>query len=625
VLDVGTANQNGDDDADLAVFVDRLAAAGADRPTAEAQAQIRRSIAAGTPPPGLRRLAEALAASVSELPPPPRRPSDDPASVVAAMRDNALVVLEDFDASAVAGAIAALLADGRRVIVTGATQAVLGGVRSALPADVADRALADLPALAPAELRELRRLLATSTPERRARAGQELPPQGALPSVDEVAELCAQAIRQAGSGVGAWMIPTLLADLDHDRRSAVTSVARCVNRSLGALHPRSEREWAWRLLSDLIYSRHRATFDRILEDTAQAAVERARLAPPVSFTAAPPPGAADALRRYREFLSAGGRSRSLFRSSAKREVQPVLDLARIGPRPPETEDDVQRVIEHLDLAERRARIDAGCAELGLPVPRNEYELADVADGLVKVAAAARSVGALRHDVLFIAHDSPLSVPDVESAEQIAVAILEYADHGSSVAATRTLDAMADSLAGSIAAAAMSPEHQLAVAALRERDAATYTIGVEALGAARREVRDETLRLSLIQRLGDGAPRLAEAWTALAESDPAALGLASFLPAEALLSTLPPPDSADIVLVLGAAGLGVERLLLTAVAPRMVAVVGPGERGKAPTLLSVLQRASALVIRGRPATGGRVVPFTGAPSRTARARVGQAGA
>ena len=62
-----------------------------------------------------------------------------------------------------------------------------------------------------------------------------------------------------------------------------------------------------------------------------------------------------------------------------------------------------------------------------------------------------------------------------------------------------------------------------------------------------------------------------------------------------------------MLVLGAAGLGVERLLLTAVAPRMVAVVGPGEQSDdSPTLLSVLRRASALVIRGGGTGGGRVV-------------------
>jgi hypothetical protein len=628
VLDVATTSSDGEDDAGLPVFVDRLAAAGTDQSTAAAQAQIRRSIGNGATPPGLRRLAEALAASVTELPPPPRRPSDDTSSVVAAMRDNGLVVLEDHDATAVASAVAALLADGRRVIVTGATPAELSGVRRALPAEAADRALTHLPALSPAELRELRRLLATSTPERRARGGQQLPPEQALPPAAEVAGLCAEAEQPGVDTHGARMVPMLIAGLDEQRRAAVTSVARCAQRTLGELPSGAGQEWPRRLLAELIYSRHRATFDRMLEDTAQAmaAAERIRTALPVTFAETLPPGAIDVLCRFRDYLASGGRARSLFRSTVQREVRPLLNLVRVGPRAPETEEDVRLVIEHLELADRRGHIDAGCAELGVPAPRDDSELLAVADGLVKVAAAARSVGALRHDVLFLAPDSPLSVPDVDAAEEVAGAIIEIADHGSSVEATHILDGMADELEALAPGSATAPEHEAAVAALRRRDAGGYEVAVEAMGAARREARDEERRTALLQRLAEDSPRLAAAWTALAAADPTGLGLVSFLPAATLLAALPPADTADIVLVLGAAELGVDRLLLTAVAPRMIAVVGPGaRRDDAPTLLSVLQRASALVIRGRPAKGGRVIPINVAANRAVAAPVGQAGA
>jgi hypothetical protein len=624
VLEAGPANQSGDDD-DLAVFVDRIAAAGTDQATTDAQTQIRRAIAAGSPPPGLRRLAEALAAAVAELP-PPRSPSEDTASIVAAVRDNTLVVLEEFDVAATARAVSVLLADGRRVVVTGATSAELAAVRNALPPEAADRALTDLPALPPAELRELRRLLATSTPERRARAAQVLPPASALPDPGEVAQLCALAAGSEAAGDGEWMLPTLLADLDEERRAAVTSVAQWVDSALRAMPSRDEHEWAWRLVAELIYGRQRAEFDQMLEDTAQvsAVLDRTRSAQQVSFTAAPPPGSVEALLRYREFLAAGGRSRSYFRSSVQRDVYPVLELARIGSRQPETEDDIDRVIEYLELVERQVRVDAACVELGVPVPADENELAEIADGLARVAEAARSVGALRHDVLFIAADSPLSVPDVETAQAIAVGVLEFAVHGSGVDAARRLDALADALAALSPVIAIAPEHEQAIAALRERDAAAYTAAVDALGAAGREARDEKLRVTLLNRLEESAPGLAAAWTALAESTPAALGFASFVPVEPLLSALPPIDSADVVLVLGAAGLGVERLLLSAVAPRIVGVVGRGDaRSDTPTLLSVLQRASAPVIRGRPA-GGRVVPFSGNTPRSS-APVGQAGA
>jgi hypothetical protein len=332
----------------------------------------------------------------------------------------------------------------------------------------------------------------------------------------------------------------------------------------------------------------------------------------------------EVLTRYREFLAAGGRSRSYFRPAVQRDAQPVLDVARIGSRQPENEEDIDRVLEYLELVERQARVDAACAELGVPIPADEIELAEINDGLGRIATAARSVGALRHDVLFLAADSPLSVPDLDAAQQVATGILEFAVHGSGVDAARRLDALADALAVLSPATATAPEHEQAVVALRERDAAGYAAAVDALGAARREQRDDQMRLLLLQRLEEGAPRLATAWAALAETAPAALGFASFVPVEPLLSTLPPPDSADVVLVVGAGGLGVERLLLSAVAPRIVAVTGPGDtRADSPTLLSVLQRASALVIRGR-AAGGRVVPFNGGPAR-AVAPVGQAGA
>ena len=94
-MDVGPGSAHdrasaGEDAEDLLVFVDRLAAAAHEEPaTAAARARIGEVVRAGSTPPGLRRLAEALAASVAEVPPAPRRPADDPASVVQAMRGTA--------------------------------------------------------------------------------------------------------------------------------------------------------------------------------------------------------------------------------------------------------------------------------------------------------------------------------------------------------------------------------------------------------------------------------------------------------------------------------------------------------------------------------------------------------
>lgn len=632
MVESAAANQDGEtgEAADLAVFVDRVAAAGSDRLTAAARVQIRRAIGTGCIPPGVRRLAEALAASIDRAP-SPRQAPESTDSVVAAMHTHTLVVLEDIDGPGLADAVRQLVGDGKRVVVTGPDQGALDQLRQAVAGPLAGRVLDRLPELSCSDLRELRALLATSTPTRRARAGQDLPAAAELPDPALVAELCRQAGRVPDTGAGGGLVAHLLAELDPNRRAAVTSVARLVDRSLAALPTPAECEWAWRLLSDLVLAQHRPVFDGLLEDTAQAlaGVDGGRGGEPVTFAQPPSEHSRHLLRQYRDFLAGGGRCRSYFRSPAQREAQPVLGAVRVGGRVPTTVAEVSRVVEYLELGEWLRRVCTGCVELGLPGPRDDGELRMLHDTLLRVAAAVRAVSALRHDVLFLAADSPLSVPDVDTAATVAAAVLDFERYGCAGEARQRLAELADELAARSPIIARAPEHERACAALRDRDAAEYTAAVDALVAARREQRDEARRGTLLERLGVVAPALAASWSALADRGPTALGLAAFVPMPELLTQLPPADSADVVLVLGAVRLGVEHLLLTAVAPRLVAAVGAGERpGSTPTLLSVLNRAGALVIPGAPAApSAPVVPITVAQqARAARPAVlGQAGA
>lgn len=618
MVDVGpvAVGETAADDADLAVFVQRLAAAGTDQAGSRARDLILDAVRRGAAPAGLRRLAEGLAASVGEFPPAQRRPSDDADSVVAAMGDTPLAVLDGFGSDGVAAAVAALVADGRRVIVTAAEARDLDAVRSDLPGAVADRSLDRLPDLPARELRQLRALLATSTPARRDRRDQQIPPPAAFPDPAEVAELCRQATRPTRAG-SAGLVAGVLAGSDRDRVGAVTSVARCVDASVGALRARGREDWAWSLLADLVHSRHRATLDELLGATAQAtaATERCRSGEEVSVADPLPDHAITALSRYVEFLTSGGRSRQFFRSAAQREVQPVLEKVRVGGRVPVTAEEVALVLDHLELRSRHTAIAAGCAEIGAAPPRDDTELTDLVDGLTRVAAAARSVGALRHDVLFLHPQSPVAVPDLDTVEEIASAILEYAEFGSPVDAATALDRSAMLLATQAPAAATAPEHHSAVVALSGRDAPGYAVAVESLDAARREVADERRTTDLLARLGSAAPRLADAWEHADGHAP--YGLAAFVPVEQLLDALPSADSADVLVVLGAEALGVERLLLTAAAPRLVAVTAPGSDPQdSPTMLSVLHRAGAAVIRGKTGPAGRVVRFT-SPREVAR--------
>ncbi|GAY11102.1 superfamily I DNA and RNA helicases and helicase subunits-like [Pseudonocardia sp. N23] len=598
MLDVGPSSSF-EVDAHLATFVDRLAGDAAAGPADAARRRIHTSITAGTVPPGLRRLAEALASAAGDGPPRPRHPAEDVDTVADALRGNTLVVLDEFDVDAVVTALGALVRDGRRVAVTAADRAELTRLRDALTPAIVRSCVDALPAMSPAEQRELRRLLATATPERRARRGTQLPPAGSFPTVAEVADLCARAAGTIGGADG--LLADVLSGMDPDRRAAVTDDARRVEAGLAALGPRVPGLWTWTLLSNLVHNTHAGVFDHLVDQVGQAlaADERSRAFPPVTVQGSLGSAGVDALRRYVEFLGSGGRNRAYFRSQAQRDVQQVLRQIVVGGHPAESADDIHAALAHIELAERLLAIDASCRQAGVPAPRSAADLTELAAALSGIADAARAVGALRHDVLFIHHNSPVAVPDLDSAQHVAAMILEYDAHGSADEAAHRLDAAAHQVGLLTPATRTAPEHTRAVEALRAHDPDAYAAALDEIAAARCLSDQENRCAELLDRLRRNTPRVAEAWEAASAEHSSAYGLAWFVEADRLMSSLPGEDTVDVVLLLGAADLGVDRLLLTAVAPRLAAVVGPGVRqADGPTLLGVMQRASALVIAGR---------------------------
>jgi len=304
----------------------------------------------------------------------------------------------------------------------------------------------------------------------------------------------------------------------------------------------------------------------------------------------------------------------------------VLRQLRVGDHEPETAVELRVVLTHFELGERLVGVDTDCAALDLPTPQNPDELATLSQALTDIGAAARSVAALRHDVLFLHPGSPVSVPDVAAAEQLAAAVLDFDENGSPREAAERLDDLADSLAALAPPHATAPEHARAVAALRHHDPDAYAAAVDDLVGAHLAQRDERRMAALLAELG--SPSLARAWSPRDDGTPVRPGLVWFSSSEALLAELPPPDGADIVVVLDAGRVGVDRAMLAAAAPRMLAVAGPGARSGGTTLLGLLHRAGALVIRGRSvAAPGRVVPLTVGPRSVPmpRGEVEQAGA
>ncbi|SFN22451.1 hypothetical protein SAMN05216207_1010154 [Pseudonocardia ammonioxydans] len=597
----------------LVGFVERLAGSGRGGPAVRAATtRIVADLRDGRPPAGLRTLSGALGS-----PAPPRPGAEGPETLAGVVAAESLVVLSDTEPDELARALADLTGYGMRILLTGASPERLTAVRGALPESVAGRVVDRLPALPAPELRRLRRLLATVGADRSVRDGQELPPESAVPAPADVAGCCARAARTvAGADDGeARIVPGLLRDLDADRRAAVTQVARCVLDKLATLDRTPDAERLRDVVGRLVHSGLHAEFESLQGLAARQRDDRAGLAetgPRVEPVEALPEGGAETIRAYLDFLDGGGRSRSYFRPQEQKDAEPLLRAFRVDGEIPQDYDQVLAVAHHLHLARRDDEIARLCSVLGLPIPRTAQDLPALTEALDMVAAAARSVGAIRHDVLFLQQDSPVSVPDLAAAERVSRAIVDYDEHGDPAEAADELERLAAACESAVPAGSAAPEHAAAVAALRAHDPVAYEDALGELGRARREVADRAELGRLLGELGGTHRDLADAWVADAARGVPGFGLLRVARSDDLLRALPPADSADLVVVLGAAALQADGLLLTAAAPRMLAVVGdePRAGSSGTTLLEVLNQASARFLRGTGTATG-----TGQPGGT----------
>jgi hypothetical protein len=384
----------------------------------------------------------------------------------------------------------------------------------------------------------------------------------------------------------------VLNTLDEARLDAVATVAREARTALDDLGHRRD-SWAWPLVGDLVHGLHRPAFDalRVAGAHSLSLADASRDLPRVTLAGELPPDAVAMLAEYRDHLESGGRARRRFLGGVQREVQPVLSLVRVGGEVPADSESVRAVVLHLELMRALTRVDEACRTLDVPTPHAVGDLRALVDGLERVDVAVHAVGRLRHDVLFLHPSSPVQVPDLEAAEEVAAGILDVAEHGSAPEAAARLDALAAALVGSGPADELVVEHRAAVDALRTRDPEAYAEAVEALVPARREALDQARCDALLASLRTEDAGLARAWA------DGARGFVWAVPLDILLSRLPAADRLDAVVVLDAAELSVERLLVAAAAPRLLAVAGPGARpaDSGPTLLGALERASARVV------------------------------
>jgi hypothetical protein len=251
--------------------------AGGDGPWARAGEEIRRRAAAGDMPIGLYRLSEVLVPESAPVPAQPVR-TGQPGEVVEVVARYPCAALDAASPASIADNLAAVLRDGKRVLVTGNDPAVLDAVRAELPQPLHRLCIDAALPLSHAQLRELRSLLVTSTPRTRARLDQTLPEPELVPSPDVVAALCKAA---GGRGHpprdGIELLPELLGGLDPARLDALLNTAKRCRSTLGAIDPDGNAPWARPLLEQVLFGGVREEFDLLLRKTTDLVLAADRL------------------------------------------------------------------------------------------------------------------------------------------------------------------------------------------------------------------------------------------------------------------------------------------------------------------------------------------------------------
>ena len=492
-----------------------------------------------------------------------------------ALQGSTRLVVHTSDAADIARLLAALLDDGHRVLVTGPGDQGWAPVLDALPAPLRGLCGQGPIPLSDLEQRELRTLLLTENPERRARIEQPLPAPDVLPESDRVADLC-RAMR--GDNAPAQdvleLLPQLLAELSPERFDTMVSTAQGCSTALRNLDAGGISSWARPLLERVLFGAERAELATLLlraAEVAGAADALSGSAYRMAVVGPPDPDAAQRLRDYLSFLDSGGVARRVLPGAEQRAVIPVLhqlglDRAALG--------DVEMLcgaLGFLELVISMREVAAACRRLGVPEPKlTAASVARRRRELDRVEEAARAAEAFRREVLFIHPNSPIAVPDAATATMVSAAIVSAVDRREQAAVE--LEELADELAASTPGCAGVPEVAEVLAALRRGHLPNYRLALERLSAARLQEADQLRQDELLAQLRDGAPELADAW-----EEPGThrytQGTARFFPLTELLSELPAPDTADVVLLLEAQVLPQDALLVAVAAPQLVAISG----------------------------------------------------
>ncbi|MCD0451276.1 hypothetical protein LO762_19035 [Actinocorallia sp. API 0066] len=377
--------------------------------------------------------------------------------------------------------------------------------------------LPERPPLSAAEAAELAGLLATQTPQRRARAAQLLPEPGALPGVDQVRALVSVAQIPAPDPAGD--LAQRLADRDPAVIDRLEAAAGTVHRALTELGVSwDSRDWALRALRDGMAGPSPG-WERLSELGARAAVADRALRMVGARWVLLPTGTEGELittaRELREHLASGGTlKRGPLRPAVQRRAEPLLTEATVDGEAPTTAELLDVVIAALEGRQAVEDLVGAWSAAGVSLTETPAldgmvaQFAGLYTRLAQVRTALRAIadtaGLLRHVGLAV----PLTSPEEWITYRGALETVRIRRRAST--AWAALASMRQAVELQIRRGGAPPELTAAAAALSARDLPAYERCLTALEAAREEQRVQARCTALLNRLAEAHPALATA-------------------------------------------------------------------------------------------------------------------
>lgn len=405
-----------------------------------------------------------------------------------------------------------------------------------MPVPMLAEAPADPPLEIP-EIAELRRLLASSTPEREARRHQVLPDMSTLPTAVVVAGLCrAEAAATAAARDAATDLSEALSAVGADD---LATLRKTVDRAQAALHAlgpgvdiEDHDDWRSRALSDGFARRELAVWEQLAELSAHARGAQEGLRVIGLRTVTLPPfepsgpeslvGQLNAARALRDHLAAGNPLKRRFRPAVQRSASRLLDGATVDGAPVTNLELLDVVLATLEAEQTAAALTDQWAAVGIDIPANQpvrrriAQIVDNTTALENILTIVSCRDEVEQQLAARSTRVPLGAPDEWSAFVDALAAVEARLEAER--ATAELAELVARLELEARSPTAAPELARLAAAVAARDPDSYGRHLERLAGAFAEQADQARCDELWAKLHGVHPVLADRLAATADEE-----------------------------------------------------------------------------------------------------------